>query len=152
MARVGHGAARGRFSAPQASCFFFFKYFNKEALTWQVGGGAHAGGVGADPPAFQQGSEGPRLARRGGASETQGAAQGVDAALSPDPRSGGVGDLGRLGLREVGFTGGTPPGRRGQRHRARQSQLQEEQHQDVNAQEHVTPEVRTDLLIPPKDF
>lgn len=115
------------------------------ALTCQmsVDGRTDAAGVAADSPAFQQGSQGPRFTRRRRASETQGAAESVDATLSSDAWSGGVQNLRRLSLHELWLTGGTPPGRRGQRHWARQSQLQEEQHQDVNAQEHVTLEVRT---------
>lgn len=115
------------------------------ALTCQmsVDGRTDAAGVAADSPAFQQGSQGPRFTRRRRASETQGAAESVDATLSSDAWSGGVQNLRRLSLHELWLTGGTPPGRCGQRHWARQSQLQEEQHQDVNAQEHVTLEVRT---------
>lgn len=125
----------------------------KEALTCQVsvGSRADAAAVAADTPAFQQGSQGPWLTWRRCASETQGTAQSVDATLSSNAWTGGIHDLRRLSLHGLWFTGGTPPGWSGERHRAWQSQLQEEQHQDVNAQEHVTLEVQDDL-IPPKDF
>lgn len=116
-----------------------------------IGSGADAAGVAADSPAFQQGSQGPWLTRRRCASETQGAAQSVDSTLSSNAWTGAIRDLRRLSLHGLRFTGGTTPGWRGHRHRARQSQLQEEQHQDVNAQEHVTLKVRDDL-IPPQDF
>lgn len=116
-----------------------------------VGSRADAAGVAADSPAFQQGSQGPRLTRRRRAPEPQGTAEGVDATLSSNARSGAVQELRRLSLHGLRFTGGTPSGWRGQRHRARPSQLQEEQHQDVDAQEHVTLEVQDDL-IPPKDL
>lgn len=111
-----------------------------------IGSGADAAGVAAHSPAFQQGSQGPRLTRRRRASESQGAAQSVDATLSSNAWTGAIRDLRRLSLH--GLTGGTPPGWRGHRHRAQQSPLQEEQHQDVNAQEHVTLQVRDDLIPP----
>lgn len=116
-----------------------------------IGSRADAAGVAADSSAFQQGSQGPWLTRWRCASETQGTAASVDATLSSNARAGGVQDLRRLSLHGLWFTGGTPPGWRGQRHRAWQSLLQEEQHQDVNAQEHVTLEVRDDS-VPPKDL
>lgn len=125
----------------------------KETLTCQVsvGSRADAAGVAAESPAFQQGSQGPWLTRRRCAPEPQGTALSVDATLSSNARTGGIQDLRRLSLHGLWFTGETPPGWRGQGHRARPSQLQEEQHQNVNAQEHVTLEVRDDL-IPPKNF